>query len=200
MLYIRCACTYSHYRSSLTCNTFLNLSLSCDCFQSLSRILVGYRFSYHLLKGEKRAKSHVLKKDVTILHEVAIPYVLLFPISKLPFKYIRNFLVGILCMNGKKNMYAINWAHNNKFDNHLHISMCFVFFFGGIFWHFLEYLLALLFVQTLAKFTPEKCKNMKCFMMFTKEKMNSETNTWWANLKMWETCETKWNLHHRSLV
>ncbi len=137
MLYIRCACTYSPYLSSLTCNRFLNLSLSCDCFQSLSRILVGYRFSHHLLKGKKRAKSHVLKKDVTILHEVAIPYVLLFPISKLPFKYIRNFLVGILCMNGKKNMYAINWAHNNKFDNHLHISMCFVFFFWG-------YLLALL--------------------------------------------------------
>jgi hypothetical protein len=46
-----------------------------------------------------------------------------------------------------------------------------------LFWHFLAYLLALLLAPTLAKFTPEKCKNMKCFMKFTKEKMNSKTNT-----------------------
>ncbi len=73
---------------------------------------------------------------------------------------------------GKKNMYAItNWAHTNKFDNHLHISIFyFIFCFWGLFWHFLAYLLALLLVPTLAKFTPEKCKNMKCFMKFTKAK------------------------------
>ncbi len=73
-------------------------------------------------------------------------------------------------------MYAINWAHTNKFDNHLHVSMCFFLFFLGLFWHFLAYVLALLLVPTLAKFTPEKCKNIKCFIKFTKEKMNSETN------------------------
>jgi hypothetical protein len=38
-------------------------------------------------------------------------------------------------------MYAINWAYTNKFDNHLHISMCFFFLFWGS-------LLALLGIHT----------------------------------------------------
>jgi hypothetical protein len=53
---------------------------------------------------------------------------------------------------GKKKMYAINWAHTNKFDSHF--THRYVFFFWGL----LGIPIGLLLVPILAKFTPEKCK------------------------------------------